>query len=212
VALLLLLRGRWQHEGRSAALGTIAKGTSVGEHGYIIGDMTLRIATAILAVLIGAGSASAQWRDATETDPKGKKIVMQRAPGKGAISISGREVTSNLYLRCDNPYDDHVRYRGHDYWSVFVLFSEPVSATEARTRYSFDGGETTQSTFMFNQSGTALFFTQQEDEDNDFVKRLARSTTLQINPVLRLAGSPIISFETEGAATALRQVPCNKKF
>jgi hypothetical protein len=30
--------------------------------------------------------------------------------------------------------------------------------------------------------------------------------------VLRFAGSPMISFETEGAATALRQIPCNKKF
>jgi hypothetical protein len=174
--------------------------------------MTLRLATTFLAVLIGAGSSSAQWRDATETDPKGRKIVMQRTPGKGALSKSGREVTADLYLRCDNPYDDHVKYRGHDYWSVFVLFSEPVGSIEARTRYSFDGGETTQATFMFNQSGTALFFTQQEDEDNEFIKRLARSTTLQINPVLRWAGSPIITFETEGAATAFHQIPCNKKF
>ena len=65
---------------------------------------------------------------------------------------------------------------------------------------------------MFNLSGTALFFTQQEDEDNEFIKRLARSTTLQINPVLNWAGSPIITFETEDAATALQQIPCNKKF
>jgi len=178
----------------------------------MIGDIALRVAITILAVLIGVGSASAQWRDATDTDPKGKTIVMQRTPGKGALSIAGREVTANLYLRCDNPYDDHVKYRGHDYWSAFVLFSEPVSSIEARTRYSFDGGEATQSTFMFNQGGTALFFTQQEDEDNEFIKRLARSTTLQINPVLRLAGSPTITFETEGAATALRAIPCNKKF
>jgi len=174
--------------------------------------MTLRVATTILALSIGAGSALAQWRDATQADPTGKRIVMQRTPGKGALSKSGRELTSNLYLRCDNPYDDRVKYRGHDYWSVFVLFSEPVSSVEARTRYSFDGGETTQSTFMFDQSGTALFFTQQEDEDNEFIKRFARSTTLQINPVLRWAGSPIITFETEGAATALPQIPCNKKF
>ena len=174
--------------------------------------MTLRVATAILAVLIGAGPAPAQWRDATETDSTGKKIAMQRTPGKGALSKSNREVTSNLYLRCDNPYDNRVKYRGHDYWSAFVLFSEPVSSVEARTRYSFDGGETTESTFMFNLSGTALFFTQQEDEDNEFIKRLARSTTLQINPVLKLAGSPVITFETEGAAAALQQIPCNKKF
>jgi hypothetical protein len=174
--------------------------------------MTVRVATTLLAVLIGAGSALAEWRDATETDPKGKKIVMQRTPGKGALSKSGRDVSSSLYLRCDNPYDDHVKYRGHDYWSAFVLFSDPVSYVEARTRYNFDGGENTESTFMFDQSGTALFFTQQEDEDNDFIKRLARSTTLQINPVLRGTGSPIITFETEGAAAALRQSPCNKKF
>jgi hypothetical protein len=103
------------------------------------------VATAILAVLIGAGPAPAQWQDATETDSTGKKIVMQRTPAKGALSKSGREVTSNLYLRCDNPYDNRVKYRGHDYWSAFVLFSEPVSSVEARTRYSFDGGETTAS-------------------------------------------------------------------
>ena len=172
----------------------------------------MRVATTILAVLIGAGSATAQWRDATETDPTGKKIVMQRTPGKSALSKSGREVTSNLYLRCDNPYDDRVKYRGHDYWSAFVLFSEPVSSVEARTRYSFDGGETTQSTFMFNQSGTALFFTQQEDEDNEFIKRLARSTTLQINPVLRWAVRPIITFETEGAARRFVRFPATKNF
>ena len=104
----------------------------------------MRVATAILAVLIGAGPAPAQWRDATETDSTGKKIAMQRTPGKGALSKSNREVTSNLYLRCDNPYDNRVKYRGHDYWSAFVLFSEPVSSVEARTRYSFDGGETTE--------------------------------------------------------------------
>lgn len=174
--------------------------------------MALRIAATIFALLIGAGSALGQWQDATQTDPKGRKIVMQRTPGKGALSKSGHEVSSSLYLRCDNPYDDHIKYRGHDYWSVFVLFSEPVSSIEARTRYSFDGGEPTQSTFMFDQNGTALFFTQQEDEDNEFVKRLARSTTLQINPVLHSAGSPTITFDTEGAATALRAIPCNKKF
>ena len=82
----------------------------------------------------------------------------------------------------------------------FNSVPEPVNSVEARTRYSFDGGEATQSAFMFNRRGTALFFTQQEDEDNEFIKRLARSTTLQINPVLSWAGSPIITFETEGAA------------
>ncbi len=171
----------------------------------------LCVAAASLAVLIDARPAPAQWRDATETIA-GKKIVMQRTPGKGAISKSDREVTSSLYLRCDNPYDDRVRYRGHDYWSAFVLFSEPVNSVEARTRYSFDGGEAAQSTFMSNRRGTALFFTQQEDEDNEFIKRLARSTTLQINPVLSWAGTPTITFETAGAAAALQQIPCNKKF
>jgi hypothetical protein len=199
-------------QGQIGSAGTMAKRASVCQHGYTLGEMTLRIATTILALLIGAGSAATQWQDATETDPKGKQIVMRRTPGKGAISKSGREVSSNLYLRCDNPYENRVTYRGHDYWSAFVLFSEPVSSVEARTRYSFDGGETTQSTFMFDQGGTALFFTQQEDEDNDFIKRLAGSTSLQINPILKLAGSPIITFETEGATTALRQIPCNKKF
>jgi hypothetical protein len=174
--------------------------------------MTLRVATTIVAVLIGAGPALAQWQDATQADPKGRKIVMQRTPGKGELSKSGHEVSSSLYLRCDNPYDDHVKYRGHDYWSAFVLFSEPVGSIEARTRYNFDADEATESTFMFDQAGTALFFTQQEDEDNEFIKRLARSTTLKINPVLRLVGSPVITFETEGAAAALGAIPCHKKF
>ena len=174
--------------------------------------MSLRVITTLLVALIGAGPAAAQWQDATETDAKGKKIEMQRTPGKGAILKSGREVSSYLYVRCDNPYDDHVKYRGHDYWSVFVGFSEPVGSVVASTRYSFDGGESMQSTFMFNRSGTALFFTQHEDEENDFIKRLARATSLQINPVLTWAGSPTITFETEGAAAALKQVPCNKKF
>ena len=173
--------------------------------------MTLRLAITILGATIGAGPALAQWRDGTETDGR-KKIVMQRTPGKGALSKSGREVSSNLYLRCDNPYDDRVMYRGHDYWSVFVLFSEPVGSVEARTRYSFDGGEPTLSTFMFNQRGTAIFFTQQEDDNNEFVVRLARSSTLQISPALPWAGNPTITFETAGAVTALQQIPCNKKF
>ena len=172
----------------------------------------LRVATAILAVLIGAGPAPAQWRDATETDSTGKKIVMQRTPAKGALSKSGREVTSNLYLRCDNPYDNRVKYRGHDYWSAFVLFSEPVSSVEARTRYSFDGGETTQSTFMFNQSGTALFFTQQEDEDNEFIKRLARSTTLQISPVLRWRGFRLSSSRPKAPRRRFSRFPATKNF
>ncbi len=172
----------------------------------------MRVTTVILAVLLGAVPALAEWQDATETGAKGKKIVMQRTPGKGAISKSGRDVSSMLYLRCDNPYDDRTRYRGWDYWSVFVLFSEPVGSAEASARYSFDGGEAKQSRFMFDQRGTALFITQQEDEDNDFVKRLAKSNTLQINPVLTWAGSPTITFETAGAAAALQQIPCNKKF
>jgi hypothetical protein len=46
----------------------MAKGTSICEHRYIIEDMTLRVATTILAVLIGAGPAPAQWRDATSGD------------------------------------------------------------------------------------------------------------------------------------------------
>jgi hypothetical protein len=165
----------------------------------------------MLVVLIGAGPALAQWRDATETGSPGKKIVMQRTPGKGALSQSGREVSSSLYLRCDNPYDDRVKYRGHDYWSAFVLFSEPVGSVEARTRYTFDGGEAMDATFMFNQRGTAMFFTQLED-DNEFIKRLAKSSTLQINPAFAWAGSALITFETAGAANALKQVPCTKKF
>ena len=168
-------------------------------------------ATTLLAVLIGAGPALAQWRDATETDLTGKKVVMQRTPGKGALSRSGREISPNLYLRCDNPYEDRVKYRGHDYWSAFVLFSEPVGSVEARTRYTFDEGEAVDSTFMFNQRGTTLFFTQLED-DNEFIKRLANSSTLRINPALAWAGSPVITFETAGAANALKQIPCNKKF
>jgi hypothetical protein len=171
----------------------------------------LRVAITILVVSIGVGPALAEWQDATVTDAGGKKIVMQRTPGKGALSKSGREIGSNLYLRCDNPYDDRVKYRGHDYWSAFVLFSEPVGSVEARTSYSFDGGEQTHSTFMFNQRGTALFFTQQGD-DNEFIKRLARSNALQVNPVLPWIGSPIITFETAGAADALQQIPCHKKF
>jgi hypothetical protein len=173
--------------------------------------MILRVATVVLAVLMGAAPAAAQWQDATEISG-GKKIVMQRTPGKGTVLKSDREVTSNLYLRCDNPYDDRVRYRGHDYWSAFVLFSEPVGSVEARTRYNFDADEAKQSTFMLNRRGNALFFTQQEDEDNEFIKRLARSTTLQVNPVLSWAGSPTIVFATAGAAGALQQIPCNKKF
>ena len=43
-----------------------------------VGDKTLRVATIILAVLLGAGSALAEWQDATTTDFGGKKIVMQR--------------------------------------------------------------------------------------------------------------------------------------
>ena len=171
----------------------------------------MRVATIILAASIGAGPAMAQWQDATETSPTGKKIVMQRTPGKGTFPKSGREVSATLYLRCDNPYDDRNKYRGWDYWSAFVLFSEPVSSVEARTGYSFDGGEPAQSTFMFNPRGTAMFLTQQDD-DNEFIKRLARSNTLQLNPALAWAGSPTITFETAGAAAALQQVPCNKKF
>jgi len=174
--------------------------------------MTLRVVTAILTLLIGTCPALAEWQDATETGAKGKKIVMQRTPGTGTIMKSGREIGAGLYLRCDNPYDDHVRYRGWDYWSAFVLFSEPVGSVEALTRYSFDGGEARQSKFMLNQSGTALFLTLQEDEDNDFIKRLARSNTLQINPVLSWAGNPTITFNIAGAAEALKQIPCNKKF
>jgi hypothetical protein len=171
----------------------------------------LRAATVILAALIGAGPAMAQWQDATETAATGKKIAMQRTPGKGTFSKSGREVSATLYLRCDNPYDDRNKYRGWDYWSVFVLFSEPVSSVEARTSYTFDGGESTQATFMFNPRGTAMFLTQQDD-DIEFIKRLARSSSLQLNPALAWAGSPTLTFDTTGAAAALQQVPCNKKF
>lgn len=171
----------------------------------------MRVATIIFAASIAAGPAMAQWQDATETAPNGKKIVMQRTPGKGTFSKSGRDVSATLYLRCDNPYDDRNKYRGWDYWSVFVLFSEPVSSVEARTSYSFDGGESAQSTFMFNPRGTAMFLTQQDD-DSDFVKRLSRANTLQLNPSLAWAGNPTITFDTAGAAAALQQVPCNKKF
>jgi hypothetical protein len=171
----------------------------------------LRAATIILLLSIGIGPASADWQDATETTPPGKKIVMQRTPGKATFQKAGREVTATLYLRCDNPYDDRTRYRGWDYWSVFVLFSEPVSSVEARTNYSFDGGQGAQSTFMFNPRGTAMFLTQQDD-DTDFVKRLASSQTLQLSPDLAWAGKPTLTFNTAGAAAALAQVPCNKKF
>jgi hypothetical protein len=171
----------------------------------------LRVAGTILAVLIGVGPAQAEWRDATAADAAGKKIVMQRTPGKGALAISGRDVGSHLYLRCDNPYDNRVKYRGHDYWSAFVLFSEPVGSVQARTSYSFDGGETRHATFMFDQRGTALFFMQQGD-DNDFIERLARSHTLRVDLDLAWVGNPVITFETEGAATALQQIPCHKKF
>jgi hypothetical protein len=176
-----------------------------------VGDKTLRVATIILAVLLGAGSALAEWQDATTTDFGGKKIVMQRTPGTGAISKSGRDVSASLYLRCDNPYDNRVRYRSSDYWSAFVLFSEPVGSVQAHTSYNF-GGAAQKSTFMLNQGGTALFFTQQGDEDNEFIKQLARSNKLQINPDLAWAGSPTITFDTSGAAAALQQIPCSKKF
>jgi hypothetical protein len=171
----------------------------------------MRIATILLAMSIGAAPASAQWQDASGTDPKGKKIAMQRTPGKGQLVKSGRQITSNLYVRCDNPFDDRIRYRGHDYWSVFVLFSEPVGSAEAPTRYSFDGGQSKDVTFMLNQPGTAIFLMQQDD-DNEFITQLAKSNTLQISPALTWAGSPTITFETTGAAEALKQIPCNKKF
>jgi hypothetical protein len=175
--------------------------------------MTLRAATPILTILLlGAAPALAEWQDASTADFGGKKIVMQRTPGTGAISKSGRDVTANLYLRCDNPYDNRTKYRSNDYWSAFVLFSEPVGSVQARTSYSFDGGEAKKSTFMLNQGGTALFLTQQDDEGDEFIKRLARSTTMQIIPDLAWAGSPTITFDTTGAPEALKQIPCNKKF
>lgn len=190
----------------------LAKKPSICKHAGLIGDMNLRLATIILAMLLGASPALAEWQDATETGPGGKKIPMQRTPGKGAISKSGRDLSATLYLRCDNPYNDHVKYRSSDYWSAFVLFSEPVGSVQAPTRYSFDGGQASESRFMLNQKGTGLFFTQQEDEDNEFIKRLAKSSTLQINPTLTWAGTPTITFDTAGAAAALQQIPCSKKF
>lgn len=169
------------------------------------------VTTLFIAALIGAGPALAEWQDATETAAGGKKIVMQRTPGKGAISKSGREVSTILYLRCDNPFDNRVKYRSNDYWSAFVVFSEPVSSVDARTRYSFDSGAPAEGTFMFNPQGTAMFFTQQGD-DSGFIEKLARSSTLQINPALAWAGSPTITFDIAGAEAALEQIPCNKKF
>jgi hypothetical protein len=173
----------------------------------------VRVATTIiLAILMGAGPALAEWQDATETAAGGRKIAMQRTPpGKGAISKSGREVSAILYLRCDNPYDNRVKYRSNDYWSAFVVFSEPVSSVEARTRYSFDGGAPAEGTFMFNPQGTAMFFTQQGD-DSGFIKKLARSSTLEIVPALAWAGNPTITFDIAGAEAALEQIPCHQKF
>ena len=172
----------------------------------------MRVAITILAMLLGAGPALAEWQDATATDFGGKKIPMQRTPGQGKISISGRDVSAALYLRCDNPYDNRSRYPSSDYWSAFVLFSEPVGSVQSPTSYSFDDGAAHKSTFMLNQGGTALFFTQQGEDDNDFIKQLARSKTLQISPDLAWAGSPTITFDTSGAAEALQQIPCRKKF
>jgi hypothetical protein len=172
----------------------------------------LRVATTILAMLLGAGPALAEWQDATATDFGGKKIAMQRTPGQGKISISGRDISAALYLRCDNPYDNRSRYRSSDYWSAFVLFSEPVGSVQSPTRYSFDGGAAQKSTFMLNQGGTALFFTQQGEDGNEFIKQLARSNTLRVTPDLAWAGSPTIAFDTSGAAEALQQIPCHKKF
>lgn len=172
----------------------------------------MRAVTAlIIAALIAAGPALAEWQDASETTA-GKKIAIQRTPpGKGAISKSGREVSATLYLRCDNPYDNRVKYRSNDYWSAFVVFSEPVSSVDARTRYSFDGGAAAEGTFMFNPQGTAMFFTQQDD-DSGFIGKLARASTLQITPSLAWAGNPTITFDIAGAEAALEQIPCNKKF
>jgi hypothetical protein len=172
----------------------------------------LRVTTIVVAILVSAAPALAEWQDASQAEGRGKRIVMQRTPSTGAISRSDRPVSASLYVRCDNPYDDRIKYRGHDYWSIFVLFSESVGSVEARTRYSFDSGEAKESTFMLNQRGTALFLTQQEDDNPDFVKRLAASSSLQINPTLPWVGNPVITFETAGAPGALRQVPCNKKF
>ena len=174
----------------------------------------MRVATTIviLAVLMGAGPALAEWQDATETTAGGKKIVMQRTPpGKGAISKSGRDVSATLYLRCDNPFDNRVKYRSNDYWSAFVVFSEPVSSVDARTRYSFDGGARPRARSCSIRSGTAMFFTQQGD-DSGFIEKLAESSTLQINPALAWAGNPTITFDIAGAEAALQQIPCNKKF
>lgn len=174
----------------------------------------MRVATTfvIFAALIWTGPAPAEWQDASETAAGGKKIAIQRTPpGKGVISKSGRNVSATLYLRCDNPFDNRVKYRSNDYWSAFVVFSEPVSSVEARTRYSFDGGPPAEGTFMFNPQGTAMFFTQQGD-DSGFIGKLARSSTLQITPALAWVGSPTITFDTAGAEAALEQIPCNKKF
>jgi hypothetical protein len=173
----------------------------------------VRVATTIIiAALIAAGPALAEWQDATETAPNGKKIAMQRTPpGKGAISKSGRDVSATLYLRCDNPFDDRNKYRSNDFWSVFVVFSEPVSSVDARTQYSFDGGAPAEGTFMFNPRGTAMFFTQQ-GEDTDFIAKFVKSNTLQINPALAWAGNPTVTFDIAGAAAALQQIPCHKKF
>jgi hypothetical protein len=170
------------------------------------------VTTFIIAALFGAGPALAEWQDATETTSGGKKIVMQRTPpGKGAISKSGREVSATLYLRCDNPFDNRVKYRSNDYWSAFVVFSAPVSSVEARTRYSFDGGAPAEGSFMFNPQGTAMFFTQQGD-DSEFIGKLARSKTLEVSPALAWAGSPTITFDIAGAEAALEQIPCHRKF
>ena len=49
-------------------------------------------------------------------------------------------------------------------------------------------------------------------EDDDFIKKLAKSNTLQVSPTLTWAGTPTITFDTAGAAAALQQIPCSKKF
>lgn len=170
--------------------------------------MKRTILALLLSGSLGAANASEWQSESKKDDLTGRPVPMFSVAGRPPLHQFGRTVSVKLVLACTDLYHGNKQYQDQEFYSAFLWFSEPVGLAEVDLRYTLDRGEPIAWTTRPESRGQSIHMTTIRDQD-PFMVPFSKASEIRISLDLPWAGRQVVTFNTAGAAEALKKIPCH---
>lgn len=167
--------------------------------------MKTHIATAAIILSALSTQVNAAWKERSAvdklSDEKYSWIETDAIPG---LNYKGQPVKATLVVHC---LKTGLTQDDQTFLSAHVQFSHRILLLGGYERLRFDSGTVQVGKIQSNNEGSKMYLMGYYNDDN-FVFALSKSSRLKIELQLDFLGKPIIEFNTKGAETALKKLPC----